>query len=154
MQSGSWMDPAEIHKTIMETFHKVFKTETPEQIPGTRQENPVTQQHPPFAKENKTNGSAKLAFNCNTCNRSFKKKQVLQNHERTHTGEKPFECKECHKRFSRQHHLNKHMRLHTGEKCHSCSHCKRQFLHESNLRRHVSVHTTIGEQPYKVKFYS
>ena len=37
-------------------------------------------------------------FTCNVCNRSFGYKHVLQNHERTHTGEKPFECKECHKR--------------------------------------------------------
>lgn len=37
-------------------------------------------------------------FTCGVCNRSFGYKHVLQNHERTHTGEKPFECPECHKR--------------------------------------------------------
>lgn len=37
-------------------------------------------------------------FTCPICHRSFGYKHVLQNHERTHTGEKPFECKECHKR--------------------------------------------------------
>lgn len=38
-------------------------------------------------------------FTCEVCSRSFGYKHVLQNHERTHTGEKPFECPECHKRL-------------------------------------------------------
>lgn len=38
-------------------------------------------------------------FTCGVCSRSFGYKHVLQNHERTHTGEKPFECPECHKRW-------------------------------------------------------
>lgn len=37
-------------------------------------------------------------FTCGVCSRSFGYKHVLQNHERTHTGEKPFKCPECHKR--------------------------------------------------------
>ena len=37
-------------------------------------------------------------FTCGVCARSFGYKHVLQNHERTHTGEKPFKCTACHKR--------------------------------------------------------
>lgn len=85
-------------------------------------------------------------FTCPICNRSFGYKHVLQNHERTHTGEKPFECRECHKRFTRDHHLKTHMRLHTGEKPYHCDHCDRQFVQVANLRRHLRVHT--GERPY------
>lgn len=92
------------------------------------------------------NGKDKV-FTCQTCNRSFGYKHVLQNHERTHTGEKPFECKVCNKRFTRDHHLKTHMRLHTGEKPYSCTHCDRQFVQVANLRRHLRVHT--GERPYK-----
>ncbi|MCL4145958.1 UNVERIFIED_CONTAM: hypothetical protein GTU68_020250 [Idotea baltica] len=85
-------------------------------------------------------------FTCKVCSRSFGYKHVLQNHERTHTGEKPFECKECQKRFTRDHHLKTHMRLHTGEKPYHCTHCDRQFVQVANLRRHLRVHT--GERPY------
>ncbi|XP_028968670.1 zinc finger and BTB domain-containing protein 24 [Galendromus occidentalis] len=85
-------------------------------------------------------------FQCGVCNRSFGYKHVLQNHERTHTGEKPFECKVCEKRFTRDHHLKTHMRLHTGEKPYHCSHCDRQFVQVANLRRHLRVHT--GEKPF------
>lgn len=91
-------------------------------------------------------------FTCKICNRSFGYKHVLQNHERTHTGEKPFECKECHKRFTRDHHLKTHMRLHTGEKPYHCTHCDRQFVQVANLRRHLRVHT--GERPYSCEICS
>ncbi|XP_055313498.1 protein krueppel [Sitodiplosis mosellana] len=86
------------------------------------------------------------SFTCQTCNRSFGYKHVLQNHERTHTGEKPFACPECDKRFTRDHHLKTHMRLHTGEKPYHCKFCDRQFVQVANLRRHLRVHT--GEKPY------
>ncbi|XP_077277405.1 krueppel isoform X2 [Temnothorax americanus] len=85
-------------------------------------------------------------FTCGVCHRSFGYKHVLQNHERTHTGEKPFQCQECQKRFTRDHHLKTHMRLHTGEKPYKCKFCDRKFVQVANLRRHLRVHT--GERPY------
>lgn len=85
-------------------------------------------------------------FTCPICSRCFGYKHVLQNHERTHTGEKPYFCKICEKRFTRDHHLKTHMRLHTGEKPYNCSHCDKQFVQVANLRRHLRVHT--GEKPY------
>lgn len=92
------------------------------------------------------NGASGKNFTCSICNRGFSYKHVLQNHERTHTGEKPFECPECHKRFTRDHHLKTHMRLHTGEKPYQCPQCDRHFVQVANLRRHLRVHT--GERPY------
>lgn len=91
-------------------------------------------------------------FTCGVCNRSFGYKHVLQNHERTHTGEKPFECPECHKRFTRDHHLKTHLRLHTGERPYHCEFCDRQFVQVANLRRHLRVHT--GERPYACHYCS
>ncbi|GAB1861299.1 Protein krueppel-like protein [Camponotus japonicus] len=88
----------------------------------------------------------KQNFVCSVCQRGFGYKHVLQNHERTHTGEKPFQCPVCHKRFTRDHHLKTHMRLHTGEKPYCCKFCQRRFVQVANLRRHVRVHT--GERPY------
>lgn len=89
------------------------------------------------------------SFKCPICGRTFGYKHVLQNHERTHTGEKPFACPEpnCQKRFTRDHHLKTHMRLHTGEKPYHCDHCDRKFVQVANLRRHLRVHT--GDRPYK-----
>lgn len=92
-------------------------------------------------------GARDKVFTCPTCHRGFGYKHVLQNHERTHTGEKPFECGICQKKFTRDHHLKTHMRLHTGEKPYQCTHCDRQFVQVANLRRHLRVHT--GERPYQ-----
>lgn len=87
-------------------------------------------------------------FTCKICERAFGYKHVLQNHERTHTGEKPFVCTEphCNKRFTRDHHLKTHTRLHTGEKPYHCEVCGKRFVQVANLRRHTRVHT--GEKPY------
>jgi len=91
---------------------------------------------------------------CDTCGDSFSYKHVLQNHVRTHTGEKPFVCKEpgCDKRFTRDHHLKTHMRLHTGEKPFQCTYCGKKFVQVANLRRHLRVHTE--ERPYACDFKS
>lgn len=97
-------------------------------------------------------GPRDKVFTCPTCNRCFGYKHVLQNHERTHTGEKPFECSICMKKFTRDHHLKTHMRLHTGEKPYQCNHCDRQFVQVANLRRHLRVHT--GERPYACELCS
>ncbi|CAB0009439.1 unnamed protein product [Nesidiocoris tenuis] len=103
-------------------------------------------------------------FVCRICNHSFGYKHVLQNHERTHTGEAPFECPHCHKRFKRDHHLKTHIRLHTGEKPYHCPPLRPKFLHtgerpyacqlcsskfsDSNqLKAHTLIHK--GEKPFQ-----
>ncbi|XP_076231170.1 krueppel isoform X2 [Calliopsis andreniformis] len=116
-------------------------------VEGSAPLSPPTSVSPEAGKD----GRDKV-FTCGVCSRSFGYKHVLQNHERTHTGEKPFECPECHKRFTRDHHLKTHMRLHTGEKPYHCSHCDRQFVQVANLRRHLRVHT--GERPYACELCS
>lgn len=113
---------------------------------GSSPQSTGSLEHPTTSHPTPVGGNKDKVFTCKICSRSFGYKHVLQNHERTHTGEKPFECPECHKRFTRDHHLKTHMRLHTGEKPYHCSHCDRQFVQVANLRRHLRVHT--GERPY------
>lgn len=86
------------------------------------------------------NAGAKKKYPCDLCDKSFDYKHVLQNHNRTHTGEKPYQCPQCHKRFTRDHHLKTHIRLHTGEKPFGCSVCHKRFVQVANLRRHERVH--------------
>ncbi|CEL56273.1 Transcription factor IIIA OS=Schizosaccharomyces pombe (strain 972 / ATCC 24843) GN=sfc2 PE=2 SV=1 [Rhizoctonia solani AG-1 IB] len=46
------------------------------------------------------------------CERSYRKPSRLQEHERSHTGERPFACSECGKSYLRESHLRAHARSH------------------------------------------
>ncbi|XP_075740836.1 uncharacterized protein LOC142787113 [Rhipicephalus microplus] len=50
------------------------------------------------------------SFHCHLCPKRFARKHVLENHIRTHTGERPFQCPSCQKDFARKDYLNYHVR--------------------------------------------
>ncbi|XP_061758202.1 zinc finger protein 26-like [Nerophis ophidion] len=72
-------------------------------------------------------------FSCSVCRKSFAKNSHLNEHAKTHTGERPFNCSVCAKRFTNKSHLNEHVRTHTGEKPFCCSVCVKSFAKKSNL---------------------
>lgn len=47
-------------------------------------------------------------YDCEFCSKIFSKKNQLQRHARTHTGERPFACKLCDKSFTRIDALKRH----------------------------------------------
>lgn len=58
-------------------------------------------------------------FSCQTCHRSFTRRAILADHERTHTGDRPFVCKVpgCGQAFARQNDKTRHERTkHNGKK--------------------------------------
>ncbi|XP_077301792.1 uncharacterized protein LOC143922440 [Arctopsyche grandis] len=101
---------------------------------------------PVYQKREKT-------FICSTCNKSFYRKDHLDNHAKVHMpNEKKFECPICQKKFNRKDNLRSHSRVHETNKedldsnC-LCVYCGRSFSNSSNLIVHMRRHT--GEKPYK-----
>eukprot|EP00058_Branchiostoma_floridae_P014741 XP_002600229.1 hypothetical protein BRAFLDRAFT_66734 [Branchiostoma floridae] len=78
---------------------------------------------------------------CTYCDKEFPFKSKLNQHLRSHTGERPYLCGECGKRFNQLGNLKAHMRLHTGEKPYKCEHCNKGFSQSTHLKRHVRIHT-------------
>ena len=113
--------------------------------------------------------TGKYKFLCHKCDYKSNKKNILANHMRTHTRERPFACSVCeykarYKSRLTQHmliHLEKykfycdncdfrtnqkydlvrHMRTHTGERPFACSLCDFKATQKSNLTRHMLIHS-------------
>ncbi|CAG9810752.1 unnamed protein product [Chironomus riparius] len=87
-------------------------------------------------------------FKCRICRTSFKTKECLKSHIRTH--EKSFECTECGKRFSNKSHLKEHVEWHKNPDAYKCKICQKSFAQKYCLKAHVKLHES-GHQFTKFK---
>lgn len=86
------------------------------------------------------------AQRCGLCGKEYAKRARLEEHVRTHTGERPFVCSEpgCGASYMRASHLAAHTRTHRdpAEKRFPCTHCDKTFWTAQHLHRHeLSCHT-------------
>ena len=88
-----------------------------------------------------------LTYSCSVCDRQFKSRACLIQHEDVHVEDKPYQCPKCGKRFVREKAYEGHMERHNEIRPHQCSACGRGFLKPKDLKVHMRRHT--GERPYK-----
>ncbi|XP_038117903.1 transcription factor Sp4 [Culex quinquefasciatus] len=96
------------------------------------------------ANANSASGSGGVSFTaCDVCSKTFKRKEHLMQHLKSHVGLRPFKCEEpgCSKSFSRKEHLMRHIVSHTGKKLFSCPVCRKYFSRKDNLNKHKKTHT-------------
>jgi len=80
-------------------------------------------------------------YECTVCLRTFKWRETLKLHARTHTGERPYECKVCARKFSAKAYLHTHLRVHTGERPFVCAQCGDAFTQATALKTHINTHS-------------
>lgn len=85
-------------------------------------------------------------FCCAYCDKKFKRKYILVDHIRSHTGVRPYSCNRCKLKFTTKGGLVQHNEVHTS-KTFECNECGKQFRRKFNLIQHIRIHN--NERPYK-----
>ena len=85
-------------------------------------------------------------FACVVCKRSFKQKDRLNKHMRTHTRRTPYACCYCGMKFSWKNSLKWHERIHFREKPYACCFCDMRFSGKTAQNLHKRIH--YNENPY------
>ncbi|XP_022219168.1 gastrula zinc finger protein XlCGF7.1 [Drosophila obscura] len=99
--------------------------------------------HPRTRRENCPPSST---FTCEECGKEFKRRRWLDEHLRTHTGDRPYECHDCGARFAQNSNLSVHIRTkHLKEAKHQCPKCPgRRFTRRRLLQQHLkTVHQKL-----------
>ena len=90
------------------------------------------------------------------CGKVFNRPARLEEHLRSHTGDRPFKCPHppCDKAFLRQSHLTHHVKsAHSEQRDYTCDWqgCGKSFLTATRLRRHVKAHE--GREQFRCTGY-
>lgn len=81
-------------------------------------------------------------FECAHAGCAYKslRRDYIEQHARTHSGERPYQCSECAKAFAQKGDLTIHARTHTGMKPYACVACNKAFSKSGHLVRHARLH--------------
>lgn len=92
----------------------------------------------------KTKKISLIQYNCELCDKQFRRKHSFNEHKFIHTGEKPFACNICNTSYSRRGSLNRHMKTHRYNQF-KCDICNKDYSTERTLKRHLLTHTKLKQ---------
>lgn len=84
---------------------------------------------------------------CSICEKKFAARSARDDHENTHTNNRPFVCETCGKAFRQKASLHVHKLFHSDVRRFECSVCGKKFRRASELKVHGYSHT--GYRPHK-----
>jgi len=87
-------------------------------------------------------GERPFACSVDGCSRKFARNEELTRHKRIHSGVRPFMCDTCQKTFGRKDHLRKHSKTHltpNEKKSYLCPVCNQGYSRSDALRRHKAT---------------
>ncbi|XP_010750253.2 zinc finger protein 142 [Larimichthys crocea] len=92
-----------------------------------------------------------LAHQCQLCSFATKTRQLLaqhllNEHEEGSTKDKPLKCSTCQFACRHQLVLEQHLRSHGGKRLYKCTDCKYSTRNKQKITWHIRIHT--GEKPY------
>lgn len=111
---------------------------------------------PPRTQTPRPTSQKILACPYDECSKTFNRQSRLDEHIRSHTGERPFKCPHafCTKDFLRDSHLKHHLTsAHSNVRKYQCTWegCDKSFATGTRLRRHIESHE--GKEKYRCRGY-
>ncbi|XP_066970611.1 zinc finger and BTB domain-containing protein 7A-like isoform X8 [Macrobrachium rosenbergii] len=108
----------------------------------------IVRQYPLYVRDQAVDSTMRTKlekrFSCRFCSYKTVARGLLENHIRTHTGERPYACSYCPYTSTQKTNLTRHIRKHTGEKPYKCSLCPFQAAHKIALQKHTLTHDRLS----------
>jgi len=124
-------------KNCSNEVHEVIKT-CEKCLKSFNKYNTFTNHQLYFCTEGENKG-----FICHICTTLIKTKRELDTHVKyVHSNMRQFECEQCQKRFKRKGDLVVHMQSHTAVPGFFCEQCGKSFFKKRNLKSHLATHDT------------